>query len=145
MATHNIKVGVKNNSQTTTVFPVSKNDHVNFHNLGNATLTVTFDAPADPSAPRSPLCDGNVDAPNPITVVALANKSFKVCKGEIGNQFSYTAQIEGFAAEDPIVIIEKARAFNLDFASAAAGAGVAIAVYLVVKALSRTRVTRPKP
>lgn len=143
MATHDIYIGVKGNSQTTTAFPVSKNDHVAFNNRGNATLTVTFDAPADPSAPASPLCDGNVEAPNPFTIAALASKSFKVCKGELGDRFSYTAQIDGFAAEDPIVIIEKSPKFNIDITSALLGAAATAVVILVVRSLSRTRVTRP--
>lgn len=102
MAKHVIYIGVKEDPKlTTSVYPVDKNDHVTFHNVGPGELTVTFDSGT------SPLCTGQGETANPIRVPAgSGSEKFKVCKGEGGDGFAYTAQIAGYAAEDPIVIIE---------------------------------------
>ena len=120
MATYDINVGIKDNTQTptqtTSFFPLDKNDHVNFYNRGDAPLTVTFDAQ------KNPLCDGNIAAPDVIVVAAKTSTvGLKVCKGDYGDQFAYTAQIEGSAAEDPIVIIEKTKALSIDSVSLTIG------------------------
>lgn len=102
MAKHNIYVGVKEDLKvTTSVYPVDKNDHVTFHNRGPGQLTVKF------SPGTSPLCIGQGAVLDPILVPkGGVSEQFKVCKGAPGDGFAYTAQIEGYAAEDPIVIIE---------------------------------------
>ncbi|MGQ0384225.1 MAG: hypothetical protein ACT4UP_06040 [Gammaproteobacteria bacterium] len=102
MATTIIRIGVKEEpKQTTTVFKVGKNDHVEIQNAGPATLTLTF------ANENSPLCkQGQQGTVNPIVLDAGKGEKYKVCKGEIGDSFSYVAQINGYEAEDPIVIIE---------------------------------------
>lgn len=138
--THVIKVGVKEDSkQTTTVFPVDKNDHVSFMNRGPDTLTVTFDA-----RKGSPLCNkqGGDPSGNPITVQVGETKEFKVCKGETGESFAYTAQISNYSAEDPIVIIEKSSQ-PIMFSTLAAGiAGFAVGA-AVVALLMRSMARKP--
>lgn len=99
MANTSIYVGVKDNSTTTTAFPVGKGNHITFHNLGPDTLTVTFT--------DSPLCNSRKEAVNPIVVPkGGTSEKLSVCKGPKDGNYPYTNQIAGFAAEDPIVIIE---------------------------------------
>ena len=107
MATHKIHIGTKD-TQTTTAFPVDKNDHVFFYNRGTAELTVKF-----ASQEKSPLCLDNQSQPEESITVAAGGQSpkLKVCKGEYGDNFAYTSQIAGFTAEDPIVIIERPQSY----------------------------------
>ena len=126
MAKLDIHVGTKTTpAQTTSLYRVTKNDHVTFYNEGAATLTVTFGTEGS----TSPLCDNQTPTPNPLIVVAGGNSgnNLKVCKDFNAGQFAYTAQIAGFAAEDPIVIIEQSSSgYAVDWISFALGAGAGL-------------------
>ena len=143
MANLDIHVGTKTTpAQTTSLYRVTKNDHVTFYNEGTATLTVTF----LPQGSTSPLCDNQeVPTSNPLTVLAGGNSgsNLKVCKVFNANQFAYSAQIEGFAAEDPIVIIERTMGSpTLDITSALIGAGIGLLAGFVLAKLLKGGKTR---
>lgn len=99
MANKHIYVGTKGD-RTATGFPVQQGDHITFHNLGSAELKVTFT--------DMPLCtQTGQPALNPLAVAAgQASDKLKVCKGPKDGNYPYTNKIDGFAEEDPIVIIE---------------------------------------
>jgi hypothetical protein len=99
MAQTNIYVGVKG-EQTASGYKVEQGDHIKFHNVGPADLNIRFE--------DMPLCaQGGNPADNPL-VVAAGGSSAKltVCKGPKVGNYPFANQITGFAAEDPIVIIE---------------------------------------
>ncbi len=140
MANHNIYVGIKNDTQTTTAFPVDKNDHVFFHNRGEAELTVTFD---DPNG-EGPFCKKGNESQVTFKVPAKSTSDMlKVCKD--AGDFAYTAQIAGFAAEDPIVIIERPHvAFPIDTVSLAIGlAAGLIAGFFLARLMKGSRPRMP--
>lgn len=94
---HDIEVGVKD-KKTTTIFRVKKLDFVRFVNHGPGLLTVTF-------TKGSPFADVG-----PIEVSPGQSRACEVVREPMEGspeEFPYTATIRGFAAEDPIVIIEK--------------------------------------
>lgn len=97
---HNIEVGVKDN-KTTTIFRVKKLDFVRFVNHGPANLKVTF-----VGTKGSPFT-----GEGPFYVPRGQSRAFEVVrepKEELpAEEFPYTAEIEGFEPEDPIVIIER--------------------------------------
>jgi hypothetical protein len=145
MANLDIHVGTKTTpAQTTSLYWVTKNDHVTFHNKGAATLTVSF----PPQGSTSPLCNNNeVPSSNPITVPPGGNSGsdLKVCKAFNADQFAYTAQIAGFAAEDPIVIIERTMGGpKLDATSVLIGlAGGLLAGFILAKLLKGGKTRAP--
>jgi hypothetical protein len=98
MAQTDIYVGVKDNSTTTTAFPVKKGDHITFHNRGPDVLTVTFT--------DTPLCINKVGQGTVTVPVGGVSSKLDVCKGPKDGGYPFTNEITGFAAEDPIVIIE---------------------------------------
>ena len=74
-----------------------------FHNVSASSLEVRFNK-------GDVLCDID-DKPlgeGPFNVPPKEKRKFRVCSGVVdGAELKYTAQITGFAAEDPIIIIEK--------------------------------------
>ena len=91
-----------------------------------------------------PLCENNQPVKFPITIPKGGDRTMHVCKSFGGDEFLYTARIGQAAPEDPIVIIEKTKAFiltPLTSALIAAVVGAAI-TYLIMR--SRAGRTRPQ-
>lgn len=124
-----VKINVDAANQTVSKFAIEEGGHVTFQNDASAVAKVTF-------KDVNPLCKGN--SPDPTIELDPGDRiSYKFCKGTDGQQFKYTATVDGAASEDPIFIIEKKSAATLDIATATAlGIGIvvgAIAGYLIAK------------
>lgn len=85
--------------QTVSKFGVLQNGKVAFHNKAGAKLTVDFAAPLV-------LCKGG-NPQSQIIVEPGHREQLNVCNAAEDTAFKYTATVEGAAAEDPIIIIEK--------------------------------------
>jgi hypothetical protein len=79
-------------------------DKIVFHNQ-HATGTLTVVINSDPQFGNA-LCKGTQPVTT-FTVAPTAKEAFSICNAYQGEMFKYTAQINGFQLEDPIIIIEK--------------------------------------
>ncbi|MGH8130056.1 MAG: hypothetical protein ACRES3_04285 [Steroidobacteraceae bacterium] len=138
MAKLTIFVGV-NNNQTVSKFKARRYGNIEFHNDGGDTLVVTIDGA---SGTDSPICE----AGNPVaTFEILAGdpaRKFTVCGDKTKwTEFKYTATIGTNGSEDPIVIIEKSKAFEHPAALVSAGVliGAVIAVAIMKMMAGKTR------
>jgi len=103
MAKLDLRIILKDNKTLTRIGKAKDNEKVVFHNESAGLLKVTIDR-------TDVLCDINGDpfSARTFTVAAGNEKSFKVCSDvKSGTELKYTAQIDDFTAEDPIIIIEK--------------------------------------
>ncbi|MGH8285572.1 MAG: hypothetical protein ACRETT_07380 [Steroidobacteraceae bacterium] len=95
----NIRIShVKDKTQSR--FGAKKDKAIVYHNDSKSELTVRVSEP-------DVLCDASGPITTFFVVAPGANRAFTICQGfKAGRDFKYTAQIEGAAAEDPIIIIE---------------------------------------
>jgi len=103
MAKLDLHIDVLDKKTLTRIGKEKDNETVVFHNESDNVLTLTIHH-------ANVLCDndGPVKENAKFEVNSKTDKSFKVWKDCVpGAPLKYTAQITGFAAEDPIIIIEK--------------------------------------
>jgi hypothetical protein len=142
MADLTITVDVRN-EQTMSSYMIPPSGKLTYENKSEDFELVISSKSAD--APL-PFCEsnGNTPIPLPLVVPKDGSATVKICDAFTGNEFLYTAQIGNYAAEDPIVIIERSKNLSLDpLAALFIGAGIGAALaYLIVK--SRAKKMHPQ-
>lgn len=89
----------KKDGKTVSKFAISKTGLIWLRNDAAAPVTVTF-------GDQTPLCVGNTPCPS-VVIASGEAKVFQVCDSVAeGQEFKYTAEVQGAVPEDPIVIIE---------------------------------------
>jgi hypothetical protein len=142
MAKLTIRVDVED-GKTVSKFRTTRFNRIDFHNDGPGELKVVIQ---NATGVDSPICDSS----GPVPSFAIPEKGDKLSFHFCGNkekwtEFKYDATIGNYALEDPIVIIERSRLFQIfEQPAAAAFAGLAIGAVLAV-VIMRMRASRTQP
>jgi hypothetical protein len=129
----NIFVNEKN-GQTVSKFGKAKDgEKIVFHNQHPAQ-PLSVSVIGEPPSAGVPLSDGTNPVSSFTVSVAEGKKAFWIRAGYLAETFKYTATIQGSVPEDPIIIIERKRAFESPIVAATIGAVAGFVLGLAVGA-----------